>query len=250
MEGELVIVKLGGSVITDKSKPLTSRPKTIDSLARVLARSKLRLVVVHGGGSFGHPLAEAYGLTLEPKKANPEAVSRIHNAMLRLNLLVSKALEKHGLNPYTLQPLSILYGESLVRDQLLSLLSQGLTPLTFGDVIVSQEGSRIISGDTLISLLAEELKPLRVVFTLSADGVYKRPDDPSTLIRELKVSDGRPDVWPVSGDVTGGMKLKLREAIRIASAGVEVRFVNGMNPQRVLKALKGENFMGTVVRIA
>lgn len=51
-----VVVKLGGSVITEKDQPETVADDRLAGLAGALADGDIDdLVVVHGAGSFGHP---------------------------------------------------------------------------------------------------------------------------------------------------------------------------------------------------
>jgi isopentenyl phosphate kinase len=63
---EIVLVKLGGSLITDKTRPETVRAETLARLASEIAGAfpacRERLVVAHGSGSFGHVAAERHGL--------------------------------------------------------------------------------------------------------------------------------------------------------------------------------------------
>ncbi|NIV31979.1 MAG: uridylate kinase, partial [Anaerolineae bacterium] len=63
---ELVFVKLGGSVITDKTRAETARPDLIARLAGEVAsalakQADLKLVLGHGSGSFGHMVARRFG---------------------------------------------------------------------------------------------------------------------------------------------------------------------------------------------
>ena len=61
-----MLLKLGGSVITDKTQPFTARTDVIERLAREIKNAldergdDLQLIIGHGAGSFGHPLAEKY----------------------------------------------------------------------------------------------------------------------------------------------------------------------------------------------
>lgn len=76
---DVTLVKLGGSLITDKHAPDTARPGVIRRLAHDLARAQReghRLVVGHGSGSFGHPEARRAGLAghLGRAAARPDAV--------------------------------------------------------------------------------------------------------------------------------------------------------------------------------
>ena len=49
-----LLIKLGGSVITIKDRALTPNIQAIERLSHVLARLSESLIIVHGGGSFGH----------------------------------------------------------------------------------------------------------------------------------------------------------------------------------------------------
>ena len=62
----LIIIKLGGSVVTYKDSPTPkARLSTIKNLSEELSKlhKNYQLIIVHGAGSFGHPLAKKYRLT-------------------------------------------------------------------------------------------------------------------------------------------------------------------------------------------
>ena len=49
----------------------------------------------------------------------------------------------------------------------------GFTPVTFGDVVSDKKlGFSICSGDLLMLLLAENLKPEKTIFIIDEDGLY------------------------------------------------------------------------------
>jgi len=48
----MILIKLGGSIITNKEKPLSPRRKTIDSLTKSLKKISEPTIIVHGGGSY------------------------------------------------------------------------------------------------------------------------------------------------------------------------------------------------------
>ncbi len=57
--------------------------------------------------------------------------------------------------------------------------------------------------------------------------------------------------WKISKivtDVTGGMKRKVEEAQKISKMGLNVFFVNGNKPERILNAVKSKKFEGTMFR--
>src|SRR5712691_3679898 len=111
-----------------------------------MARSNLNLLVVHGGGSFGHPVAKKYGLSSRTSACSAIGVSRTRDAMFRLNLLVCGSMNEAGMSPYPFAPFDLLTraGRS-ARPWIASLLEAGLVPVTFGDVVPEERGFRILS---------------------------------------------------------------------------------------------------------
>jgi isopentenyl phosphate kinase len=64
-KSDLVLLKMGGSVITDKSRPFTAREDVIRRLGREIKQAQtlcpgLQVIVGHGSGSFGHMVAHQY----------------------------------------------------------------------------------------------------------------------------------------------------------------------------------------------
>lgn len=59
-----MLVKLGGSLITDKNTPFAEQRDVIDRLTMEIHEAKhekdITLVVGHGSGSYGHLLARRY----------------------------------------------------------------------------------------------------------------------------------------------------------------------------------------------
>lgn len=243
---ERVVVKLGGSIVTDKATPFSYRGETVVRLAEKMARSGASLVVVHGGGSFGHPVAKRYGLSSRASMGSANGVSKTREAMFRLDQLVCASLTEGGLNPYPISPFDLLMkagrsGAFWIE----SLMEAGLVPVTFGDVVREGAGFRILSGDTIAYDLCKLLAPDRCIFALDADGVYDKrgrviPEVDGDSIGKLRLA--RAD------DATGGIRLKLREAAKIADLGVEADLVSGHKPREFAKSLRGLRFLGTRVK--
>ena len=250
--GRIVILKIGGSVITEKDKPLTSRSEGIQSAAEGIAEFGEPLVLVHGAGSFGHFLARKHGLSRHPSLASPAAVSEIRGSVMELNSMVIGALRAKGIQVYWLQPFA-LYNTEGIHERwkaiLTKLIRQGISPISFGDVIPTSEGFRIISGDEIVRDLAELLQPARVVFATDVDGIYRSYRHDKHPIEELSMEEAKLlAVDPVKIDVTGGMKGKLKEAIKIAGMGINVHFTNGLKEEHLIKALKGKDHKGTLLK--
>lgn len=235
-------------MITDKSKPFSYRPDVVSALSEEIASSDQKVVVVHGGGSYGHVVAKVHGITTDPAEAPAVGVAQTRGAMYDLDRLVCKTMAEFKLNPYPFSPFDAVSraGKAPVAAWLKGLLKEGLTPITFGDVTLTASGFKVISGDVIMQDLAKILAPERCVFALDVDGVYEPntrviiPELSPSKIRRMSVSSG--------SDATGGMRLKLEVAARIAAAGTKVCFVSGYRRNEFSKALRGLDFYGTVVR--
>ena len=246
MDERPVVVKLGGSIVSDKARDFSYREQAVASVARALATSGVRAVVVHGGGAFGHPVAKKYNLSSSSSRSSSEGVGETRRAMLDLNVRISGSFISEGLRPYTFSPFPLLVasgkrGASWLR----RLMAAGMTPVTFGDVVLDREGFTILSGDTIVLRLCGLLDAQRCVFVMDVDGIM----GPRGLLRTIDARSASALRLSESGDATGGIGLKVQEALRIAAGGTEVAFVSGFSPAELSKALKGLNFHGTRVKV-
>jgi len=254
----MIVVKLGGSVITDKSKPLSFNEDVSGRLAEEIASTGMRnLILIHGGGSFGHYTALTYGLDKidKPTSQAPPGLLETHMSMRKLTDKLVEVFSSRGLRVYPIAASSILTArkgriDSLYTESIRLALKMGLTPLLHGDVVFDHgDGFSIISGDQIAAKLALEFNAYRVVFVVDVDGVYDR--DPrlegASLFREIKVKFLRNICSEAitSMDVTGGMASKLREASILAEKGIAVYIINGLKPGRLYKAIMGLEVEGT-----
>ncbi len=232
----------------DKSKPFSYRPDVVSALSEEIASSDQKVVVVHGGGSFGHVVAKQHGLGAEAAEAAAVGVAQTRGAMYELNRMVCKTMMEFRLSPYPFSPFDAISraGGASVSSWLKGLLKEGLTPVTFGDVGLAPSGFRVISGDVIVQELAKMMGPERVVFALDVDGVYE--GNTRVIIPELSVAKVRRMKVQEGDDATGGMRLKLEMAAKIAAGGTTVNFVSGYRRNEFSKAVRGLDFYGTVVR--
>jgi isopentenyl phosphate kinase len=243
----VTVVKLGGSIISDKGVDFSFREETVTALGRALAESRERVVLVHGGGAFGHPLAKKYGLSSSKSKRTPEGVTETRSAMFDLNRRVCESLRSGGLRPYTFTPFPLFSaagreGVAWLDD----LIDSGLTPVTFGDVTRDSDGFSIISGDTIARELSESMNVSRCIFVMDVDGIMSSDGGLIETFDESGLKDMKSSP---SSDATGGIRVKVNEALRMASQGTEVAFVSGFKPDELAKALKRQRFHGTIVRV-
>lgn len=242
----MLIVKLGGSVITDKSRYNTFRDDATKKIVRVLKDINDGMIIVHGAGSFGHIKAREYGLPGKINKRTLEGFSIVHEDVMKLNVKVTDSLIEEGITAVSVSPSSTFTSRSNYS-QIYRFLDKGIIPVSHGDCYLSANSVNIVSGDTIIYHLSRMLKPEKVVFFSDTDGIFNK--DPkkygdAKLLTSLK---GKIDFSISGDDVTGGMKAKVSMMKRIASHCGSVSLINGNHPERMFKA-DSKEFIGTVIR--
>ena len=221
----VTVLKLGGSVITEKDTPETLATDALDTAAAAIADSRETgddIVVVHGGGSFGHHHASNHGVSSSKGTRDGAGLLEIHRAMGRLTDAVLDALADHEVEALPVRPLSAAYRKSdgsvdFAPGSIRTMLAEGFVPVINGDVISHVgEGGTIISGDTIVVSLARTLEADRVGLCSTVPGVL---DDEGAVIPEI---DEYETVQSVLGgsdstDVTGGMAAKVRRLLELES---------------------------------
>ncbi len=252
----MIIVKLGGSVVTDKSKPMTARPEVIERLARELAAFDGKKVIIHGGGSFGHIKAKKYrlneGFTDESQR---EGVCQVQEDMRALNRLVEDGLRKAGIPVASIPAGAIATFDNGTLADFPSNVFQhyldiGITPISFGDVVVDRSrGVSICSGDDIMLKLARDLKAEKCIFATAVDGIFSEfpPKEGQGPIPAISRSD-KVAFTVKDADVTGSMQRKLKLMFEIAENGCEVMIVNGLVPGRLADAIAGRKVISTAVK--
>ena len=249
----MIIVKLGGSVICDKNKPFSFRKDIVKQIVYEISffYPKKDIIIVHGGGSFGHPLAKKYGIR-EGLKENEKKIgfSYVHHAMLELNKKILDIFLEEKLPAFSLSPSSmflvekgeIVYGEIKIIEE---LIQRNFIPILFGDVAIAiDKGIDILSGDQIISYLANKLMVEKVIFLMDVDGIYdKHPKEKDAkLIEVLDEKSIKFNSKNKGFDVTGGIRNKIEEALKMHCP---VYFINGMIKGNLKKAIEGKK-VGTM----
>ena len=104
MGHNLILIKLGGSVITFKEKPLAANFEAIRSISYALASVKIPIILIHGGGSFGHYWSVKYNMHSKPDQYDSHGISIVHESMIALNQIIVNYMIKVGMNPYMILP--------------------------------------------------------------------------------------------------------------------------------------------------
>jgi isopentenyl phosphate kinase len=252
----MLLVKLGGSVLTDKARLRTARPAAIRRLAGELASVAQPLLIVHGAGSYGHVLASRYRLNAGgSSSAKRNAAARVQADVRALNHLVVDVLNRVGFASVPIPPASVLSLDdgrvsTLDLTPFLEFSSMGFTPVTFGDVVRDlRRGFSVCSGDLMMVELARAFRPKRAVFAADVDGLFTADPKRRKLARLLDVV-GPKDLAQIEfsaprTDVTGSIEGKLRRMFEIADHVDECLIVNGNVKNRVRDALRGKPVVGT-----
>jgi len=257
----LHLLKLGGSLITDKTRPHTPRPAVISRLVGEIASARLAsslpLVLGHGSGSFGHIPAQKYGtrqgVTTPYQWQGFLAVWREAAA---LNRLVMEGLWQAGLPAISFPPSAMVVardGQVAAWDisPLQVALQADLLPVIYGDVVFDTvRGGTILSTEELFVHLAKEMHPQRLLLAGIEPGVWVDFPACTHLIPEINPAN-LPEVestlsGSAAADVTGGMKSKVHAMLALVEAmpGLVVSIFSGEEPGNLEKALSGEE-LGT-----
>lgn len=232
------LIKLGGSLITDKRKPKSFRRTVVQKLARQLndirrRQPELRLVVGHGSGAFGHAEAAKYN-TVHGVRTAAERLgfARVGAAATELSQLVLEEFIAAGLPAMRFQPSSMLRARdrhitAFAADLLNMALGQGMLPLVHGDIALDEViGGAIVSTESLFAALAKPLAVSQIVLLGDVAGVL---DGAGALIPVITPASYLSIASQLGGspgfDVTGGMLQKVSEMVDLVAANSHVNVV-------------------------
>lgn len=263
---KIILLKLGGSLITDKTKPYTARQDVVTSLShqinRALKKNKnIQLIIGNGAGSYGHYPAVQYkmsnGIRRETQKMG---FCIVQDAVARLNRIIVGGLLKMGVKAISIHPSSMIIARNkkIIRffiEPLIASLSLGITPVIYGDIVNDETlGSSIFSTEQLFEEITKRLSKKRITIDkIIHNGITKGVVDEKgktiPLIQHNQMGSIREVLYSTEGfDVTGGMVHKLENAIRLTRQGVQTLIIDGVSDDVLYRALIGEKVEGTVIR--
>lgn len=260
----LQFLKLGGSLITDKSKAHTLRRRVLDRLVEEIAQvfnqyPQRRLVLGHGSGSFGHVPARRYK-TRQGVHTGEEwrGFAEVWREAWLLNRLVMDALHAAGLPAIAFPPsASVIAEDTILRrwdlSALQAALEAGLLPVVYGDVIFDRvRGGTIFSTEDLFIYLADQLRPSRILLAGIEPGVWADYPEKNKIIPSItpeKLSQIEAGLQGAAAvDVTGGMASKVRQSLELVSRhpNLQVLIFSGKEPGTMKSNLTGSR-IGTLI---
>lgn len=262
---ELILIKLGGSLITDKNKPFTQNQEVTRRVCQEIHQAKtktdIKFLVGHGGGSYPHTPASKFQTHLGIINGRSlRGIAEVQDAASRLNRIVVKEFLKAGENAISISPSScMLTKDGFVKEGYLrtifKFLDFGLLPVIYGDVVLdTKKGCAILSTERILNFLAKNspkfsYKVIKIIHTGDTNGVYDHkgktisvitPDSFKEFQRAIRASGAT--------DVTGGMLHKVKESLEIAQLGISSLIINGKTPGNLNKAILGKEVKGSLIR--
>ena len=152
-KNQITILKLGGSIITEK---LNRQPRIRKAVVKQLAKElklfikrfpKTRIILLHGAGSFGHPLVYRYKLLERPLTGSRLLnFSETVRSMRQMANLLTGIFLSSGLPVLPLQASAVLNEKNSVMflsnlNQLKQIIDIGFIPLLGGDMSLIKKKS-------------------------------------------------------------------------------------------------------------
>jgi isopentenyl phosphate kinase len=265
MRKKITLIKLGGSIITNKDIPMSLRSDLLQRLVKEIAIAKTRmpdelLIVGHGQGSFAHVPASKYH-TLDGfiNKDSAFGMAVVQDSAATLNRLVVREFLKNQLPAVSFYASNTIVSQQRVAtsyymDVLWHYLENGLLPVTCGDVLVdSQQGCTIWSTEQILSFFAKYLGERG----LAVSQIIHVTEVPGFLGRNGQIVKRiTKKTWPMlqkmltntkGFDVTGGMGLKVEESLALAESKIKSYILSGTIKDNLLAALTKQRFLGTEI---
>lgn len=260
---DIILIKLGGSVITDKAREKIPNLSVISRLAQEIGQvykaGSALMVIGHGAGSFGHPQAKKYNTAEGNLDTNSKlGAAIVRKAVTELNSIVVAAFIKQQLPAITLSPNSfVVSNKNQVSDiflpPLIESLNNRMIPVIHGDVVADKStGWTILSGETILNALAirflgEGYNPQLIIEVGKTQGVY---DENNQTIANINRSNFKSIFKTIResehDDVTGGMLHKVKSALDMADRGIKTQLISA-DPGNLSKAIRGHKVQGTLI---
>ena len=264
MKNEIVLLKLGGSLITDKDIPYTPRLDKLKELAQEIktvldSNPGLLLILGHGSGSFGHVAAKKHGTRDGVKTSEQwQGFAEVRFQAAELNRYVMESLFNAGVPAISFPPSASLISNNrkVTHHNSLTIrksLDFHLLPVVYGDVAFDEKrGGTILSTEDVFTFLVDQFSPSRILLAGIEAGVWEDFPARTKLVKQIQLSDYEKMRAGIGGsastDVTGGMKAKVEEMLALIQKtnGLTAQIFSAEERGFLERALRGEN-VGTLL---
>ena len=249
---DTIFLKLGGSLITDKTKVERVRHDVLTRLVEEIALARrenpaLRLVLGQGSGSFGHVAAARHGTRHGVRDAAGwQGFAEVSDAAARLNRLVLAELLLANVPAVSLSP-SASVGcvdgriQTIATQPVQAALEAGLVPVVYGDVAFdSVRGGTIVSTEEVMMALVGEIRPSWLLLAGETTGVFDLEEQVIPTISQANYAEIEAALGGSRGtDVTGGMASKVQSMLALVEQfpQMSIRIFSGLEPGNLAHTL-------------
>ena len=260
---KIIVVKYGGSAMVDEE--LKARVIQDVTLLKLVG---FKPIIVHGGGKEISRWVGKVGMKPEFKnglRVTDEATMELAEMVLGkvdkslVQLVESLGVRAIGISGKDGRLLSVkkkyANGEDIGfvgdvtnvnADILYDLLEKDFLPIICPVGLDDDNNTYNINADDAACAIAKAMKAEKLAFLTDIEGVYKDPQDPSTLISELTVSEAHKLVG--DGYIGGGMLPKINNCIEAIESGVSrVHILDGRIPHCLLLEIFTNKGIGTAI---
>ena len=262
-QGATIVVKYGGSAMVDENLK-----KNVIKDVALLKLVGFRPIIVHGGGKDITKMLGRVGKESEFRagfRVTDEETMEVAEMVLnRINKSLVALMEKGGVNACGVsgkdgdllkvsrktpggEDIGYVGDVECVNTELLdTLLDHGFVPVVCPIGFDEDYNSYNINADDAACAIAKAMKAQKLVFLSDIKGVYRDPDDPSTLISAMTVEQTKK--FMESGHAGGGMLPKLQNCVDAIEAGVSrVHILDGRIPHSQLLEFFTAKGIGTAI---
>ncbi len=242
----MLIIKAGGSAITDKSTPYTIRLEVIQHLAEQLREIQEPIILTHGVGSYGHPPAKKYqiGYGFDGTSERRKGFLLTHYWVDELSQRFTKVMMDANVPAGRLRPTELFVTENrriatFFAEPLERYLQMGIIPVLHGDGPTDRkQGFCVLSSDQIAVYLARYFQARMIIFGMDVDGVLENGKTVSAIAYK-DLPEWQQKIMK-STDASGGLPKKLGEIETLKDLNIPVKIINLLKPGTLLQAVKGE----------
>jgi len=258
---QVIFIKLGGSLITDKNTEFAAKVLVIKRLVAEIKNcleQEKYFLIGNGSGSFGHMVAKKYQTNKGFKDKNSLLGAALtEQAAVEINRIVLQQFLLQKIPAISISPLAIFDNKlgkprQIFTSTVEQLIDGKFLPLVYGDVVLDRKNKfGIFSADQILKFLALEFTKKgwlveKIIHCGITDGVYDKYKQTIPIINKNNFARIKSSLTGSAGiDVTGGMIHKVEESLVLAKKGINSLIINGQVDGNLSKAILGKPVIAT-----